>query len=457
MRIIHTSDWHLGQSFFTKNRAREHRAFLRWLVTQVEEYRIDAVIVAGDIFDTGTPPSYARELFNRFVVALQPTGCRLVILAGNHDAVATLNESSALLACLNTRIIAGTGPSAINAVEDDNDSGNGNGGDNNDGNSNDAPSSERRNDGEQPVFILRDRNGNPGAILCAIPFLRPRDVLTSQAGQSGDEKQRALMNAIAAHYQTLYERALALRASLQLPLPIIATGHLTTVGAAATDSVRDIYIGALDAFPAQLFPPADYIALGHIHRPQRVGGQEHIRYCGSPIALSFDEAGQPKQVNMVSFDSAGSTQVCPLQVPETQCLRLIKGNVDDIETQLDAFAGYQGPTPVWLDIEVTTDAWLNDIALHIQQRAAGLPVDIVLLRRNREKQASMPASLRQETLAELSVDDVFERRLALLTDPEPEALERMRLLYRQVAADIQRGEAAENRPAHTPGSMEDAR
>src|SRR5476649_1946986 len=146
MRIIHTSDWHLGQSFYTKSRAREHQAFLDWLVSQVEQHQVDAVIVAGDIYDTGTPPSYARELFNHFGVALQalqPNGCELIVMAGNHDAVATLNESRALLACMHTRIIAGVG--AANSVENQ-------------------------------VVVLKKRNGKPGAILCAIPFLRPRDM-----------------------------------------------------------------------------------------------------------------------------------------------------------------------------------------------------------------------------------------------------------------------------------------
>lgn len=103
MRIIHTSDWHLGQYFYTRSRAPEHQAFLHWLVQQVEQYQADAVIVAGDVFDNGAPPSYAREMYNHFVVALQRTGCQLVVMGGNHDSVATLNESRALLACLNTR------------------------------------------------------------------------------------------------------------------------------------------------------------------------------------------------------------------------------------------------------------------------------------------------------------------------------------------------------------------
>ena len=91
MRIIHTADWHLGQFFYTKSRAAEHQAFLDWLLEKAEAQQADAIIVAGDIFDTGSPPSYARELYNRFVVRLQQTGWQLVILGGNHDSVAMLN------------------------------------------------------------------------------------------------------------------------------------------------------------------------------------------------------------------------------------------------------------------------------------------------------------------------------------------------------------------------------
>jgi len=403
MRIIHTSDWHLGQSFYTKSRAREHQAFLDWLVAQVALHQVDAVIVAGDIYDTGTPPSYARELFNHFVVALQPTGCELIVMAGNHDAVATLNESRDLLACMHTRVIAGVG--AANGVENQ-------------------------------VMVLNERNGKPGAILCAIPFLRPRDMLLSRAGQSAPDKQRALMEAIADHYQALYAQALTLRAQLPGALPIIATGHLTTVGASTTDSVRDIYIGSLEAFPAQLFPPADYIALGHIHRPQCVGGQDHIRYCGAPIALSFDETGQPKQVNLVSFDDNNVANIIPLPVPETQALRLLKGSLADIEAGLQVFSHSVEDHPVWLDIEVVTDAYLNDVQQQIQQMAANLPVEIILLRRNRQQRLLALASQHHETLTELSAAEVFERRLALITQPEPEQLNRMRILYQQVVNEV---------------------
>ncbi|OVZ87960.1 exonuclease sbcCD subunit D [Yersinia kristensenii] len=406
MRIIHTSDWHLGQHFFTKSRAPEHQAFLHWLIEQIEENQVDALIVAGDIFDTGSPPSYARELYNRFVAELQATSCQLVVLGGNHDSVATLNESRGLLSYLNTTVI-----------------------------------SCANNNLDQQVIILKDRQGQPAALLCAIPFLRPRDLVTSQAGESGGQKQLALQEAIAAHYQALYQRAVAQRTELGLPLPIIATGHLTTVGVTTTDSVRDIYIGTLDAFPAQAFPPADYIALGHIHRAQQVAKTEHIRYSGSPIALSFDELGREKSVYLVEFAQQALASVTPLFIPQFQPMKLVKGDLAQIEQQLAEFAHHQG-LPVWLDIEVVTQDYLTDIQRRIQALAAELPVEVVLLRRSKEQRNHSIERQEKETLNELNVTDVFERRLAQEADLAEPHQERMRQMFNQVVEDITQGKDA---------------
>ena len=382
MRIIHTSDWHLGQFFYTKSRAPEHQAFLDWLIQAVEQHQVDAVIVAGDIFDTGSPPSYARELYNRFVVKLQQTSCQLVVLGGNHDSVATLNESRELLACLNTRVIA-------------------------------AASDEV----EQQVLQLNDRQGNPAALLCAIPFLRPRDILRSQSGQSGREKQQSLLEAIGEHYQRCYQSALTQRDALGLALPIIATGHLTTMGVTSSDSVRDIYIGTLDAFPAQAFPPADYIALGHIHRAQRVANSEHIRYSGSPIPLSFDELGKEKSVFLVEFAGDQLSRVDALPVPLFQPMSMIKGSLPEIEQQLAQFT--DADSNVWLDIEIVTADYLSDIQRRIQDLTAALPVEVVLLRRSREQRDKVIARQNNETLSELSVEEVFARRLAQEDNENP--------------------------------------
>ncbi|EKQ8000234.1 exonuclease subunit SbcD [Raoultella ornithinolytica] len=381
MRIIHTSDWHLGQNFYSKSRAAEHSAFLDWLLTSAQAHEVDAIIVAGDIFDTGSPPSYARELYNRFVVQLQQTGCQLVVLAGNHDSVATLNESRDILAFLKTTVVASAGH---------------------------AP------------FILPQRDGTPGAIFCPVPFLRPRELVTSQAGHSGGEKQQLLLNAISDYYQQQYEAACALRGDR--PLPIVASGHLTTVGASKSDAVRDIYIGTLEAFPASHFPPVDYVALGHIHRAQKIGGSEHIRYSGSPIALSFDETGKSKSVNLVTFSDGHLAEVLPLTVPVTQPLAVLKGDFSSISEQLTQWRDAPQEPVVWLDIEITSDEYLHDIQRKIQAQTEDLPVEVLLVRRSRAQRERILEGERRETLSELQVEEVFERRLAQETLEEAQRL-----------------------------------
>ncbi|MDU1950752.1 exonuclease subunit SbcD [Atlantibacter hermannii] len=404
MRILHTSDWHLGQNFYTKSRAPEHQAFLTWLRQTAADQQVDAIIVAGDIFDTGSPPSYARELYNRFVVELQQTGCELIVLAGNHDSVATLNESRELLACLNTRVIA---------------------------------SAQLQPEGQ--AIILNKRNGEPGAVLCPIPFLRPRDITKSRAGESGSEKQLQLLDAITLHYQACFDAACQLRG--EQALPIIATGHLTALGVTKTDAVRDIYIGTLDAFPASHFPEADYIALGHIHRAQTVAQSEHIRYCGSPIPLSFDETGSPKVINLVEFSGASLTKVTPLAVPVTQPLAMIKGTLAQIEQQLQQWRDAPAEPKTWLDIEIVSDDFLHDMQRQIVALTEALPVEVILLRRSREQRDLAIARLETETLSELSVAEVFERRLQSEALEESEAA-RLRTLFAQTLETMQQEENA---------------
>lgn len=395
MRIIHTADWHLGQFFYNKSRAAEHQAFLDWLLIQIEQHQVDALIVAGDLFDTGTPPSYAREMFNRFVVALQPSGCQLVVLAGNHDSVATLNESRELLACLNTRVVA--------TPQESDD-----------------------------VMILTTRQGEPGALLCAIPYLRPRDIMRSQAGQSGRDKQLSLLEAISAHYQ----RSFAAAQALNMSLPIVATGHLTALGVSKSDSVRDIYIGTLDAFPASAFPPADYIALGHIHRAQRVANSDHIRYSGSPIPLSFDELCSEKSVCLLTFSPRG-LETLPLPVPTFQPMQMLKGSLAQISEQLAHLSAPSGEKPVWLDIEVTTQEYLSDLQRQVEALTADLPVEVLLLRRSREQRQHSLAQTDNETLSELKVEEVFARRLALNDELDDKQIAQVTTLFKQTLADLE--------------------
>ena len=397
MRILHTSDWHLGQHFMGKTRQAEHQAFCAWLLEQVRVHDVDVLLIAGDVFDTGAPPSYAREQYYRLVVELRDAGCALVVLGGNHDSPAMLGESRSLLAQLGTQVVPSVGV-----------------------------------DLAEHVLVLNDRTGQPGAVLCAIPFIRPRDVLASQAGQSAQDKQQSLQQAIAEHYRALYELAASQRDELGLTLPIIATGHLTTVGASASESVREIYVGSLEAFPTSAFPPADYIALGHIHRPQKVGGLEHIRYSGSPIALSFDEARQQKEVLLLEFGSATLQSITPLPVPVFQPMASLRGSLKELAGAITEVAA-QGTAerPVWLEVQVSTDDYLSDLQNRINALCEGHPVEVLRIRRERGNAAASLASEARETLDELSVEDVFARRLQQETLEEEDA-QRLQGLYRQV-------------------------
>ena len=288
MRLLHTSDWHLGQHFMGQSRQAEHQALIDWLLQQVQAHQVDAVLIAGDVFDTGAPASYARELYNQLIARLHQAGVGLLILGGNHDSVSVLDESRDLLRHLGTQVIASTGAPPQHAV----------------------------------TLPLRGSD-RPGCIVCALPFIRARDVQQSQAGQSAQDKQLALQTAIQSTYQQVYEAAQDLQQKLQATLgrklPIIATGHLTTVGASSNESVREIY-GLARSLSHQCFSARRLHCAGPYPPAAKVGGMEHIRYSGSPIALGFDEARQTKQVLLVELNENGLQGVTSLPVPVSQAM-----------------------------------------------------------------------------------------------------------------------------------------
>lgn len=394
MRIIHTSDWHLGQYFYGKSRENEHQQFLNWLLEQVKSHHADAIIVAGDIFDTATPPSYARQMYFNFISDLQAYNCQLVILAGNHDSVSMLAESKELLGALSTHVVASVTDISISKNLDD------------------------------QVFTLFNKQGIPQAVICAIPFIRQRDVIKSQAGQSATDKSKQLQQAIVEHYHGLFEQAqkLVTQHKTENKLPIIATGHLTALGVTTSDSVRDIYIGTLEAFPSHAFPDADYIALGHIHRAQKVGKTEHIRYSGSPITLSFDEAKQHKKVLLVDFEQDELSTVKDLIVPCFQPLAMMKTTIEDLTQNIKTLVltlldkellEENSKKRIWLDIELLNAGLLNDVQPKISKLVEEFPVEVLLVRREKKvrERLLLQDQKNQSTLNELTLEDVFNSRL----------------------------------------------
>jgi exonuclease SbcD len=396
LKIIHTSDWHLGQSFINQSRKHEHAAFLAWLIAQVQTQEVDAVIVAGDIFDTTTPPSYAREMYHQFVTQLHALNCTLVLLGGNHDSVAMLNESLPLLRALGTHMI----PNSLATPA------------------------------EQIVPLSNRQTGAIEAIVCAIPFLRPRDLVVAQSGEDDLSKQARFKAAITEHYANVYQAALNKRKSLGLTIPIIATGHLTAVGIKPSESERSIYVGTLENYPKEAFPPADYTALGHIHRPQAVSNSQHIYYSGSPIPLSFDELGVDKRVMLVEFANTSDAthlnhepkftpHLRSITVPRFQPMQEIEGKIEEIKAQLLTYplANQAGTAlPTWLLIKLTDANSIQNIANTIAEFAQDRHVVITKIMRIRSPQEQALRAQHHEVLTQLSPNDVFAKRLESETE-----------------------------------------
>ncbi len=376
MRILHTSDWHLGHLLLGQSRHAEHQQLIAWLAKQIRQQDIDLVLLTGDVFDSATPTSAARELYFELAMTVEAAGAQLVVVAGNHDAAATLQESRLLLEKLHTWVV----PHRLSAAEH--------------------------------VRLLTNRQGEPALWLAAVPYLRPHELLLSRAGQDAEEKELALQQAIANWYAEIFFYIQAQQTTLARPVPIMMTGHLTVLGGSSSESVREIYIGKLRGFPATAFPTVDYVALGHLHQAQHIPAPSPIYYSGSPLALSFDEAGQQKSMNLIDCQPDG-LQIDTLPVPCWQALASIQTSLDslvaDVEARLSQLA-LSPPQALWLEIVLTDPQASRDVVDQVREQLASHPVQVL-----RVKRASRPVSVLQPAdtvmLHELSVQDVFEQCL----------------------------------------------
>lgn len=400
MKILHTSDWHLGQYFMMKTRENEHQQFLAWLIEVVNEQQIDAVIVAGDIFDSASPASYARKLYADFVVALQQSYCsQLVIVSGNHDSVAVLNESKSLLKALNVSVLAGLS-----------------------------------DDLSEHLITLKDKQGQQQALLCALPFLRATDVMNSEQGSSAQQKQQSLQQGIADTYQTIYQLA---KAQAKEGDAILATGHLTAVGCSLSDSVREIYIGTLTAFPSALFPEFDYIALGHLHRAQRVQKSEFIRYCGSPIPLSFDESKQSKKVNIIEFTDKHDMQVNEIEVPCFQKLQIISGDLEEITEQINLLKNKNEIQSVWLEVKLKQAHYMSDVQNHLSQLIEGTTLEILKVSSPQINENNQWQDNDKVSLESLTPMQLFGHRLAIEENISEQQKQQLSELFAEVLSAVE--------------------
>ncbi|MEM9017332.1 MAG: exonuclease SbcCD subunit D C-terminal domain-containing protein [Verrucomicrobiota bacterium] len=332
MKILHTADWHLGKLLNDQSRDEEHLLFLDWLLDVVRSEKIDIIIIAGDLFDSANPPQSALQRYFDFVSQLSSrSNCELIVVGGNHDSAAQLEAPRQVLQSLRTHVVGF------------------------------LPESP-----EDRVLYLPGPE-NPEVAIALIPFLRDRDLRVGRGGDSADEIRTQLAAGISARYA---ETAEAIE-SLGKKCPAIATGHLTVVGSKTSDSERDIHIGGLGSVTPGHFPDTfDYIALGHLHRPQEAGQNGRVRYSGSPIALSFSEAKDRKEVRILEI-TQGKLKQSSLAIPVFRKLSQIRTNAADVEKALESFAEDSGDLRTWVEL-IVEDAVIED---NLTERVASLIED----------------------------------------------------------------------------------
>lgn len=310
MRLLHTSDWHLGQNFFGFSRHYEHQQFLDWLLLTLVEQQIDVLLIAGDVFDTANAPASAQQQLYQFLCAakLNTPHLQVVIIAGNHDSPTRLEVPMPFLSAFDMVVIG------------------------------QVTRQHQQIDVERMVIPLKNQQGEVKAWCLAIPFLRPSDV------PKVDNAKDAYLEGIAALYQQATDCALDKRETGQA---IIAMGHCHMLGSQVSeDSERKLVMGGIESLSSAIFAPEiSYVALGHLHLAQKVGGDDRVRYSGTPLPMSFSEEHYQHSIRVIELDHDAIKSATSILIPRTVPLyRIPKTKAEPLDAVLTLLQQHDWPT-----------------------------------------------------------------------------------------------------------------
>lgn len=295
MKILHTADWHIGKKLHKYDLSKDFDFFIAWLCEQVEKEQVDVVLISGDVFDLANPSSEARQQYYQSLIRLGRLGCSLVITGGNHDSPAMLNAPAEILKELNMHVIGGM-PENL----------------------------------ENLIIPLENKNKEVECIVAAIPYLREADLRQAKEGQTYEARLEAVQLGIEQYFSKAIEFCKAKFSGI----PAIAMGHLFATGAISSESEREIQIGNQAAFNALRFGDFfNYIALGHIHKPQQVNAIKPTFYSGSPLPLSFSERNDQKRILLL--DTCETWTPKSLPIPVFRGLLKISGNLQELKNKLN--------------------------------------------------------------------------------------------------------------------------
>jgi len=301
MKILHTADWHIGKKLHKHELREDFELFIDWLCNSIQEQKIDLLLVSGDIFDLANPSSEARKQYFQALFQLQKLDIKIVLTGGNHDSPSMLNGPSELIKLLNINIIGGL-PEQL----------------------------------EDAMIPITNKESEVELVIAALPYLRDADLRQAVEDQDSEERKKALLDGIENTFKNAAEIC-----DRQYPnIPAIAMGHLFATGMETSESEREIQIGNLAAFNANQFGEYfNYIALGHIHKPQQVKAKVPTFYSGSPIPLSFSEYNDKKRVLIIDTKEF---QIESLDIPVFRKLMIISGDLETLKHKMDALEAQSG-------------------------------------------------------------------------------------------------------------------
>ncbi|NCG18712.1 MAG: exonuclease subunit SbcD [Rhodobacterales bacterium] len=377
MRILHTSDWHLGVSTGPASRIEEQRWFLDWLLNQLSDRQIDVLIIAGDVFDTMHPSAEASAMYYEFLAQIGATGVRdVVVIGGNHDSPSRLDAPKALLQEVNVHVVGG------------------------------LPTTDDRLD-RMLVPLRRRGSEKVNAVCLSVPYVHEYRLGIRTTDLDLSATRAAFRDAFARVYKELVERALERFGDV----PLIATGHLTLGG----ESTRDDYpqeihqVGTLEGLPVDILDPRiRYTALGHIHRCFPADYKANAWYSGSPLAYSLTEMDVLRRVLVV--DLADEVSVAQVEVPRGRDLLRMTGTADAVIAELQALT-WTTRLPPLVHVRIVTQMAEPGLVRRLYEALSEHPPltrpILVEVHQRSERVESDATPVAHRALDTLKVEDVF--------------------------------------------------
>ncbi|WP_233900706.1 exonuclease SbcCD subunit D C-terminal domain-containing protein [Tenacibaculum piscium] len=370
MKILHTADWHLGHRLHEHSQLEEQTLFLAWIENYISNEKIDLLLISGDVFDNGSPSNQSLAMYYNFLIKLKSTTCsQIIITGGNHDSPGTLNAPKELLNALSIKVVG----KATEKIADE-------------------------------VFEI---NINDEKVLIgAVPYLRDGDIRRAVAGESFDDLTDKYKKALINHYQEIAIESEKINSS---NAPVIAMGHLFATGGSVSDSEQNIYVGTLGHIGAQDFPTYfDYVALGHLHRPQIVGENDKIRYSGSPNILSFSELTYDKKIIVLEISANKISNIEDVIVPNFREFYKLKGSMEDCIAKFPSIISNSYQLKPWVEIVLDEDNTIQTDELKIASEAYDFEILKITLKNQRKIKGIEELLADATSIKELVPTEVFK-------------------------------------------------